>query len=660
MGQCRMNWSIKSICKPVAALAAIAAFSSADTRSALASLQDAGKFASMVAEANAEHWSRARDIAAKISDPAARVTLEWLRLRSGGADWGDYNRFLANHGDWPGLKLLRRVGEKSIPEDARPDRVIRYFNAQQPQTGAGAIRLASAFRSVGQIEKANETISEGWLTLAFTRRQHDEALEKFKPQLKKLHAQRLDNALWKGHTVQAKYMLQLVEPSLRKLAVARIELRRNAKNTTQLLNSVPSGLMGSPGLAFERFLWRLSHGLGDSAVELLLERSESAKSLGKPEHWAEKRLAIARSRMRAGQPKLAYRLASSHFLTEGEYFAEFEWLSGYIALRKLGQPLRAVMHFQRFREAVESNISYGRAGYWLGRAYQAAGNRDAARSAYKFGANFQTSFYGQLAAEKVGSFPAEFLANKDRFPSWRSADFKDDTVVRAAFLYNDAGNPSYAAWFLAHRAETMDRTEIGQLAQMARDKSANFAAIKVAKQGLKQGDMLVDHLFPLTGIEKFDLALPPEVAISIVRQESEFNWRAKSPVGAVGLMQVMPDTAEEVARKFGMRGRTSNLLKKEETNVQLGTLYLRERLKSFDGSYVLAVAAFNAGPGRVRSWLRSIGDPRQPNVDMIDWIEHIPYDETRNYVMRVLEAVTVYRMRIRGGGSSRPTSELLA
>ena len=641
-------------------LVALAIASAAPADKAAADHDDAKNFARMAAEANAWNWRKAEQYAAKVSDPVAFDTLEWLRLRSGQAEWSDYREFLSRNGDWPGLKLLRKAGESSIPEGAHPDHVIQYFEYQIPQTGAGAIRLASALRRVGQVEEANETIAECWRDLPFSKQQQKDALANFKPQIVSLHVERLDNAIWEGRTKEAERMLSLVDSASRKLAKARIALQKNAKNTTDILNSVPRKLRDSPGLAYERFLWRNKNGLGDSAIELLLERSSSAASLGKPEHWAKKRLEIARSGMRAGKSKLAYRLASSHHLREGSKFAELEWLSGYIALRKLDQPRRAVMHFQRFREEVKSHISYGRAGYWLGRAYQAVGDTEAARSAYKFAANFQTTFYGQLAAEKIGAFPDLILADKTRFQDWRNSDFKNDSVVRAAFLYNDAGNPSYAAWFLAHRAETMNREEIAQLSQMAQDKDANFAAIKVAKQGLKQGDLLVDYLYPLTGIEKFDLAVPPEVAISVVRQESEFNRRAHSPSGARGLMQLMPRTATEIARKFGMRGTTNNLLVKDETNVQLGSLYLRERIKSFDGSYVLAVASYNAGPARVRGWMSHIGDPRKSSISTIDWIEHIPYNETRNYVMRVLEAVTVYRMRIRGSSNSRPITHFLS
>ncbi|MDE0304648.1 MAG: lytic transglycosylase domain-containing protein [Albidovulum sp.] len=645
---------------PVVALAALAIFAATLADKAAASQDDAKNFARMSANAEARNWGRAELHAAKVSDPVANDTLEWLRLRSGQAEWSEYREFLSRNGDWPGLKLLRKAGERSIPEGAHPDHVIRYFETQPPQTGAGAIRLASALRRVGRVSEANETIAECWLALPFTKDQQKDALAKFKAQLRSLHAERIDNAVWEGRNKEAARMLPLVDSAYRKLVQARIKLRMNAKNTTDILNSIPRNLRDDPGLAYERFLWRLRNGLGDSAVELLLERSSSAGSLGKPEHWANNRLKIARSKMREGNSKLAYRLASSHHLVEGSDFADLEWLSGYIALRKLGQPKRAVMHFQRFREEVESHVSYGRAGYWLGRAYQASGDTEAARNAYKFAANFQTTFYGQLAAEKIGTFPDQVLIDKAQFPNWRKAKFRNDRVVRAAFLYNEAGNASYAAWFLAHRAETMNRVEIAQLSQMAQDKGADFAAIKVAKQGLKQGDLLVDYLYPLTGIEKFDLAVPPEVAISIVRQESEFNRRAHSPSGARGLMQLMPNTATEVARKFGVSGSTKNLLVKDKTNVQLGSLYLRERIKSFDGSYVLAVASYNAGPARVRRWMSQFGDPRKPGNSTIDWIEHIPYNETRNYVMRVLEALTVYRMRIRGSSHSRPITDFLS
>ena len=598
-------------------------------------------------EADRGNWKKAKQEALKMSDDAALVVHEWLRLRMSDCHWEDYLRFLRRHGNWPGLKLLRRVGEETIPWDARSDDVLWYFDIQKPQTGRGSLIYALALRKAGNRSLAEREIKRGWLAFPIDRESHERALEAFGSVLKPYHVTRLDRLLWDGENASARMMFPLVGRDYRKLAEARMALRANEQQTKAIIAKVPGSLIGDPGLAFERFLWRKRNGLTDRAVSLLVHRSQSEESLGRPDYWTRERVRLATAEFRNRNPKRAYDIASSHHLEKDEdEYGRLEWLSGYVALRMLDKPWLAVLHFERFQESIASPISLARAGYWLGRAHQAMGDKQEALKAYRRAAQYQTTFYGQLAAEKVGAKPDSSLLGERTRPEWRQARFRQDSVVRAAFLYADSGNESYAAWFLAHRAETMDGREIAQLAQMATDMGSDFASIKVAKQGLKQGDRLIDFLFPLTGLEKLKLAVPPELAISVVRQESEFRSASESDVGAVGLMQLMPATARDVAKELKLRGPIERHLLDSQTNVRLGSRYLRNKIDQFSGSLVLALAAYNAGAGRVGSWLDRIGDPRKSSVDPVDWIEHIPYDETRNYVMRVMEAVTVYRMRI--------------
>ena len=225
-------------------------------------------------------------------------------------------------------------------------------------------------------------------------------------------------------------------------------------------------------------------------------------------------------------------------------------------------------------------------------------------------------------------------------------------VVQAGLLYHYANHSSHAAWFLAHVAESLNESDTKDLAALAFMHGAVFSSVKVAKEGVKRGYSDIEHLFPLVGIEDYRLPVPAEIAMSVARQETEFRDSAVSDRGAVGLMQVKPSTGKEIADQIGLEGNIKTLLRDRRHNVLLGSTYLRNRLDDYGGSFIMAFAAYNAGPARIEGWLPTIGDPRTGHVDPIDWIEHIPFGETRNYVMRVMEAVTIYRMRV--SGASRP------
>ena len=609
---------------------------------------DAAAFNAAVRAANRENWAAAQEFAGQVSDAVTFDVIEWMRLRAGVEDLGKYVAFLEKNWDWPGLKLLRRTGESALTEDVPPSEILEFFKMQEPQTANGSIRLAQAFQQLGLPNNARAVIIRAWRDLDFSKEEQSEVLEHFADLLSAHHVARIDNLLWDGRTEEAERTLHLVDSDHRVLFRTRMALRRGETGVDARIRSVPAHLKNDPGLAYERLLWRNRAGNFNSANEILLERSVSAESLGRPEKWAQERHRLAHRMMRANKAQTAYRLASSHFLEEGPEFANLEWLAGYLALRKLNDRKAAIRHFQNFTAAVDTPISNGRAGYWLGLAFQAEGNSAAAHSAFEYSAQFQTSFYGQLAAEKIDAKTDRSLIGNRTILDASKSNLNNDPVVRAALLYHHSGNPPFSAWFMAHRAETLDERQTAQLAAIARLHGAEFSAIKVAKEGLKRGHANIRYLFPLTGIEKYELPVPAELALAVARQETEFNPLAASPAGALGLMQLMPRTGSAMAKRIGITGSPSVYLRNNRKNVLLGSEYISARLEDYTGSYIMAFAAYNAGPGRLKDWLGEFGDPRSPNIDPIDWIEHIPFSETRNYVMRVMEAVTVYRMRLSG------------
>lgn len=628
-------------------------------------------FAELIRQARGQDWDAAHATARRMSDPVALSVFEWLRLRNGRDDWREYNAFLAGHSDWPGLKILRQSGERAIAPEDDPHLVVAYFRDQPPQSGFGALRLAEALSRLGRRAEAQDTIIDGWKSLEFEPQVQAEAISRFGAALRPHHAQRLDNLLWQDRHSEARAMFDLAGSGHALLARAREALVKEENGVNARIAAIPDRLRSDPGLAYDRVVWRLRNGEEDRAISLLLERSESAESLGKPELWASRRHRVAHSLVLKGKDRLAYRVASEHRLHPGTTdpswlplsqreragrryrasFAELEWLSGYIALRRLDDPVRAAAHFRNFRALVESPISTAKAEFWLGISLAAAGDGERSVEALNRAGGHQTAFYGQLAAQLTGTGTDPGLLGSGRVPAGVE-EFERVPVVRAGLLAHYAGEDSMAAWFLAHWAEELDGAGASALAALARRHGAEFSAIKVAKEGVRNGYVDIDHLFPLVGISGYRLPVPVELAISVARQETEFRDRAVSPKGAVGVMQIKPSTAEEVASNVGLSGNIGNLLRNRETNVLMGAAYLSERLEEFSGSYILAIAAYNAGPRRVAEWLAEIGDPREPHVDPIDWIEQIPFGETRNYVMRVLEALIVYRIRI--GGTAAP------
>jgi len=614
------------------------------------SAQDANgrNMAFAIAAAKMDDWQLAQSEAAKINDPVAGDIITWLHLRSGGPGLKTYREFLKRNADWPGLKLVRKRGEAAIPANHTPKRVIAYFQDQEPQTGRGAIRLAEALWSVGDKKGARAEMIRVWTTYSLRRVDRLTMLDRYGTTLKKYHNARLDMLLWRGLHKQAEAMFSLVDDAQVKLARARIGLRKKVNGVDALIEAVPKSLAGDPGLAYERFLWRARKGLRARAVELLRSQSKSTAGLGRPEEWSNRRRQFARQAMRNGNNRRAYDIASNHHLTSGSDYADLEWLAGYIALRKLNDPELALRHFTDFRAAIATPISYGRAGYWQGRAYEAMGDALNAQIAYEFAAGYQTSFYGQLAAEKAGVGADAMLNGQERFPDWRNAAFTQTTVIRAALLFHIANEPARAEQFFRQLAETQDRTGLLQLTQLALDIGRPNIAVRVAKQAARQGHVIPHTYFPVTELARKSGGVKPEIAMSIARRESELDQFIISPAGARGLMQLMPGTAKKVARELGISYSLGRLTSDWKYNARLGTTYLEEQLKDFNGSYILAFAAYNAGPHRARRWIETYGDPRRDSVDQIDWIEHIPFRETRNYVMRVIESLHVYRARISG------------
>lgn len=589
-----------------------------------------------------------------------RDVIEWQRLRAGDGRLGEYEDFLQRRPDWPGLPLLREKGEEAVARSTDPARVIAWFEAGPPETGTGALAYVRALQAAGRVADAETEAMRAWSSLAFTPDQEREMIGLAPDAVGFVHELRLDTLLWEGRTREAERMLPRVSEDLQALARARIALQGESKGVTGLIEAVPKSRAGDPGLAYDRFIWRMKKDLYDEAAELILAQSKSAESLGRPESWAERRAILARYLMRNGRAKEAYRIAASHHIPVGNgasAYADLEFLAGFIALRKLGDAATAETHFQHLLAGVSTPISLARAHYWIGRAQEAAG-RDGSAS-YKAAAAHQTAFYGLLAAERLGLTLDATLLARTAAPDWQGAEFTRSSVLAAAQVLLQAGDLTLGKRFLLHLAEDLDETGLAQLADMTLAWNQPHLAVLVAKQAAERGIILPHAYYPVPDFVPDGLKVSRALALSIARRESEFDPAARSSADARGLMQVLPGTAKLMAGKLGKPFDAGKLLSDPAYNVTMGSAYLAEMVEEFGPSIALIASGYNAGPGRPRRWIGEFGDPRRADVDVVDWVETIPFAETRTYVMRVAEGVVIYRAKLKGAaGPVRITDEL--
>lgn len=604
-----------------------------------------------------DDWQTAARLARRDEAIAAEI-ITWLRLRAGDGDLAEAQAFLERRADWPRLSDIRKSVEAQVAE-ADTSTVLQFFASEAAQTAAGALAHADALRSIDQPGAAQSVLQAAWMRLSLDTEETKAFLNALDGETQVLAAERLDAMLWRGWQDNARRLIPLVSTGQKALAEARIGLQRRAGNVDALLAKVPEELRDTPGLQHARFEWRVRKGRWADAKALLLQQSASAKSLGQPAAWANRRRALARDELRDGSAQRAYDMASQHFLESGSHYADLEWLSGYIALTRLNDPARALVHFKNHDAAVTSPISQGRAGYWQGRAHLALGDVAAADQAFTMGAAHQSSFYGLLAAE-AANLPFDVGLEDVPTVDWRAGPLAQDSLFRAGLLLAASGERNLAEVFWTHLAEQLGETDAALLGQAAIDIGEPHLAVMIGKAVARRGAIVPAPYYPLHPLAETDLPVPAELALAIARRESEFDPVVVSGVGARGLMQLMPATAREVARDLGLSNGHSDarLTADPVYNAILGTQYLKELSAQFDRNIVMVAAGYNAGPSRPLRWMRDYGDPRGGDLEtLIDWIEGIPFRETRNYVMRVSESLPIFRARLGQTPLPRPFSQ---
>ena len=582
-----------------------------------------------------------------VDDAVSRDVLTWLQLRDGNGSFDDYRTFLDNHPDWPGQTRLYTRAERAIEKGGDAADIIAWFGDRTPETGIGALRLAEALIVQGDPDAAEDVIIAAWLNLRLLAEDQTAILDGFADVVAPHHVERADNLLWRWLTDEAARMIPLLDDDQAALVAARIAYIRE-RGINDAIAAVPAALRTNAGLAYDRYNWLASDGERTEAIAILKGRSTSADALGEPFRWSSWRRVLARWEMREGRIQSAYDLASNHFLTEGSSYADLEWLSGYIALRYFDDATLALSHFDAMAAAVDTPISLGRAGYWRGRAYQALGDANAAALAYAEASDHQTSFYGLLAGEQLGMALDPALTGRADARDWQGADVLENELVIAALALLEAGERGLATQFFAQLGRQLDADDTGRLAALMEEMDQSYYAVLLGKAAATRGIIVPSAYFPMHGVADMELPVEPALSLAIARRESEFNAGAGSPVGALGLMQLMPATAQEVAGFLDLPYSKARLTSDWTYNAQLGSKYLSVLQDQFGFSPVQIAAGYNAGPSRPWSWMDQRGDPRIGEADVVDWIEHIPFRETRNYVMRVTESIPVYRARLTG------------
>lgn len=601
-----------------------------------------------IAAAGASRWGEAQSFAGAADPLAAKIVL-WMRLtnRAAPASAAELVTFLGDNPDWPLPDTMARRAEAALTIEADDALALQHFARYPARTVAGGLRHAEALDRAGRAQEARAALRRAWVEGAGDPLAEEAVLARYANALTEDDRwQRFDRLAFARDFAGAGRAAQQLGGARRTAADLRLALMREDDS---VLAAGPPDI----GVAYEqaRLLRRRDRDQEAAAAWAGAERLQSGLSpTAARAIWSERQI-LSRKLLRLGQERDAYRVAAAHGQAEpGEPRQDGEFLAGFIALRRLNDPAAAERHFAAVGQDSRSVITRARSAYWQGRALAARGDTSAARSRYAAAAELPVAFYGQLAALAMGEDAARLSTRVVRaavppVTTPRAADFTGRELTRAVLTLADLGDTRRARIFLLRLEDLAnDGTDRMLAARLAAHIGRPDHAVWVARRAGAAGDMLLPEGWPAPYTPP---VASPEAAYinAITRQESNFDTEAVSGSNARGLMQLLPSTATLVARRLGTPYQVGLLTQNPELNMRLGAAYLDQMLARYDGALPLAAAAYNAGPGRVDQWLGTYGDPRGPEVDVIDWIEQIPFTETRNYVQRVIENVVVYRAR---------------
>ena len=612
-----------------------------------------------------KQWKLALSDAQKMQDKTIYTLVNWMYLiePQSGASFNEYQTFIKNHKDWPRINRIKYLAEHKINFDNNsPSSIIEYFSNNPPLSGFGRLRLAEAFLENNQTEKARNLVKDGFKDAELSKND----LKYFSKIFKKFlthqdYVLRADYFAYEAKYKDLKDTLDYLNPDYQKLYNARAALftKRSADN---LISQVPQSLKEDPGLIYDRIKWRRKKARFDDALTLM--NQSASDSLMRNQYLAKERLSVARDKISDKEYKIAYEILKDHRLNEGADYAEIEWHLGWLALSFTNQTDVALNHFLKMNAAVTYPISKARAAYWIGRTYKKLGQTNQSNTWFRTGSQYGATFYGQLSHielnEKRFSINNNFKFSEDKYEEFK----KNNPLAKSVIVLKELNRTRYTKDILRHLGDAeQNRTfeEISMAGVLAQEIERLDFAIQIAKNASYKNLNFLEISFPRIEVPKQvknQKILDSSVILALIRQESEFDTSANSKVGAKGLMQIMPATARLLSKVTNVEFSREKLTKDKDYNLALGSYYISD-LDDLFGSHYLAFAAYNAGPHRVEKWIKTYGDPRRKQIDAIDFIELIPFHETRNYVQRVSENINVYEYLNDPGNATNKIEKIL-
>ena len=597
------------------------------------------------------NWRDALKVSKKARAKSIHNFIQWKHLLTTGnrANFYDYKAFIENNSDYPRINRIKYLAEHKISlKSQSPEKIINWFNTHQPLSGFGKMVLGESLISIGDKSKGINLIKNGFVNADLSRSDLKFYRKKFKKYLSSNdYIKRADHLSWENKYWDLKRMLRYLPKDYQLLYTARQLLMSKSYGVDTAISKVPPKLKNDPGLNYDRLKWRRKRGRVESCLEILFKIPNTKQYMVRPDKWWKERAILSRSLIYKKRFADAYKISSNNALTAGPEYADSQWMSGWIAFSFLNDPLLAEEHFKNFYENVSYPISLSRGAYWLGRVYEKLENYEKSNKWFKESSKYLTTYYGQLSFMKINP-DEKFQLNKEMIVDKKYAEnFYKNKLVSTVYLLNDLKKTKYTKHILRHLAnDNIDKGSEILAAKLATDISRFDFAIQVSKIASYQKRFHNKYNYPIISTpKKVGTRKIPEAAfiLSIIRQESEFDTSAHSRAGAKGLMQLMPYTAKTVAKQAKMTYSKSKLTRSPKYNIKLGSHYIAGLLLEYEGAYPFAIAAYNAGPKRVKYWKKINKNPQKGQIDYVDWIELIKFKETRNYVQRVLENYNVYR-----------------
>jgi soluble lytic murein transglycosylase len=602
-------------------------------------------------------FSDAQTLAASISDPVGQRLVEWALLRNSDSTVGfdRYAVFIQANADWPSIPLLRRRAEARLWQERRDAATVRRFFGEQPVSALGRLALARVLLGEGDRAGAAREVRAVWRSAEMSAELEATIADVFHDALTPAdYTARMDRRIGAKDFGAAMRAAKRLGPAQVAIVKACEAAAANSPKNGALLDAVPKEARTDLGYALCRLHWLVANNELTAAAKVVADAArEDLRHQETDEWWRECRL-LARKLIDLGEMKTAYGVVLEAPLPANRYYrAEYHFMAGWIALRFLDDPSAALKHFTNVDEGSADPIVLARAAYWRGRAAEAAGRLEDMRAQYETAAHYPTAYYGQLARARLG---LSKIALRPSAP--QSADGANSDLLHAAGILYAIGDFDLALSFVGDLAETSgDVATLSGLGQLTARYNDAQAMLVIGKTALARGVPTEQYAFPEIGVPSYRPIAPPLdkcIVYSIVRTESGFDQRDKSPANAVGLMQVTPEAGRDTAKRFGVAYDWKRLVSDPVYNMQMGDAEISALFKEYTGSYIMTFAGYNAGRGRVRQWVAQHGDPRDPKIDVVDWVERIPLAETRNYVQRVMENLQVYNARF---GNSIATVE---